>query len=683
MTSGRKKISKGQDSGIFKSTRSMRDEAEKKLAESPDGIPELKKQTPEELIHELQVHQIELETQAEELRGAHIALEESRDHYLDLYDFAPLGYLTLTDKALIARINITMAGLLGIERKKLTGSRFRQHIVPEDLHIWDDFFMGLLNSEKKLSATLMVRRHDGSSFPARMEGVRFTGTGDGTATIRVAVSDITDIRQAERARRESEYLLKTVIELLPVGVLILNAQGEVISKNPEADRIWGGAHVVGTGLSSDYKGWRLEDGVRIEARDWAGARAIEKGKITLDEQIEIACPGDIHKIVLNSALPIRGSDGGITGAVVVIQDITEGKMAEEQIRWLASFPELNPNPVIELDAGGIVTFANTSTRTILKDLRLPDDPGLFVPHDREEILRLLQEGSKSQIYREIMLGNETFGEDISLDNGLQVVRIYARNITWRKRSEDLLKSEAVKLARLSDAFQNANRKLNLLSSITRHDINNQLLVLNTFLELLSKNSSESVNVEYIDHLMQASTRITDMIRFMKIYEDVGVRAPVCFDCRNLVETATHGQSEVVQLKNDLPSGREVMADPLISRVFFNLVDNAVRYGEKITTIRFSGGELDGDYLIVCEDDGIGIPADQKEKIFERGYGRNTGLGLFLSREIAAITGITIQETGKPGQGARFEIRVPKGMWHIAAKGKKRVKPADEDQGSPS
>jgi signal transduction histidine kinase len=89
------------------------------------------------------------------------------------------------------------------------------------------------------------------------------------------------------------------------------------------------------------------------------------------------------------------------------------------------------------------------------------------------------------------------------------------------------------------------------------------------------------------------------------------------------------------------------------------MDNAVRYGGKITTIRLSAETRNGDAVIVCEDDGIGIPDEEKEKIFERGYGKNTGLGLFLTREILGITGITVRERGEPGKGARFEITVPK------------------------
>ncbi len=94
------------------------------------------------------------------------------------------------------------------------------------------------------------------------------------------------------------------------------------------------------------------------------------------------------------------------------------------------------------------------------------------------------------------------------------------------------------------------------------------------------------------------------------------------------------------------------------------MDNAVRYGGKITTIRFSAEERDGYHVMVCEDDGDGVVAREKERIFNRGVGKNTGLGLALSRDILDITGIIIKETGEPGKGARFEMTVPKGAYRI-------------------
>ena len=116
---------------------------------------------------------------------------------------------------------------------------------------------------------------------------------------------------------------------------------------------------------------------------------------------------------------------------------------------------------------------------------------------------------------------------------------------------------------------------------------------------------------------------------------------------------------VVTLDADL-DGLEIFADLLLERVFFNLVENGIRHGGDVTRIRLWYVETGGEVVLTYQDDGVGIPMAQKEQIFERGYGSNTGLGLFLIREILSITGLSIRETGVPGEGARFEILVPKG-----------------------
>jgi len=158
-----------------------------------------------------------------------------------------------------------------------------------------------------------------------------------------------------------------------------------------------------------------------------------------------------------------------------------------------------------------------------------------------------------------------------------------------------------------------------------------------------------------------------LIRFTREYEEIGVNAHIWQDCRTLVDTAAkQALLKQVIVNNILPTGVEVYADPLIVKVFYNLMDNAVRYGGNITTIRFFVHGSRNDHLIVCEDDGEGIPIEEKEKIFERGFGKNTGLGLALSREILDITDITIRETRVPGKGARFEITVPKGKWRYGS-----------------
>jgi signal transduction histidine kinase len=218
--------------------------------------------------------------------------------------------------------------------------------------------------------------------------------------------------------------------------------------------------------------------------------------------------------------------------------------------------------------------------------------------------------------------------------------------------------------RAEEALRQANRKLNLLSGITRHDLKNQLLTLNGFLEISKKYPGDAAKMlEFIAKERKVVKTMERQIAFTKEYEAIGVNAPVWQDCRTLIETAAKQVlTGTITVKNDMPAGSEVFADPLIVKVCYNLMDNAVRHGGKITTLRFFGEERDGDHIIVCEDDGAGIPAEEKEQVFERGFGKNTGMGLFLSAEILSITGITIRETGEPGKGARFEITVPKGVW---------------------
>ncbi len=231
-----------------------------------------------------------------------------------------------------------------------------------------------------------------------------------------------------------------------------------------------------------------------------------------------------------------------------------------------------------------------------------------------------------------------------------------------------LQSEVSSRVLADDALYQANKKLTLLSSITRHDINNQLLALNGLLVLLHRKAPDPILEDFFTRIEKASSRISAMIKFTEKYEQIGVNAPVWQDCRTLIDTAAK-QAPIgkVTVENNLLPGTEVFADPLIVKVFYNLMDNAVRYGGKITTIQFSAEGRGDDKVIVCEDDGIGILAEEKEKIFNPGFGKNTGLGLALSREVFNLTGITIVETGEPGKGARFEMMVPKGMWRMAGK----------------
>ena len=137
------------------------------------------------------MHQIELEIQNEALRESQLALEHSRDQYLDLYDFAPVGYLTLDKRTMITAVNLTGASLLGADRHKLIGILFPKFITPDHIGKWGAWYKRAMGSPEKAACELDLVRSDGGLIRVRLEGIRSEYDPAGRV-LRIALSDITD-----------------------------------------------------------------------------------------------------------------------------------------------------------------------------------------------------------------------------------------------------------------------------------------------------------------------------------------------------------------------------------------------------------------------------------------------------------------------------------------------------------
>jgi PAS domain S-box-containing protein len=211
-----------------------------------------------------------------------------------------------------------------------------------------------------------------------------------------------------------------------------------------------------------------------------------------------------------------------------------------------------------------------------------------------------------------------------------------------------------------DALRESNRKLALLSGITRHDLLNQVMVLRGHLSFASEDARDPVLLDRLGKCDAVAGLIQQQVEFTRDYQDLGQQSPAWLNVCSIVvgEAASFG-AHPVAIRADTGCA-EVYADPLFSRVVYNLIDNAIRHGGGVTEITFSVRRDNGSTILSCEDDGQGVLPEEKEGLFRWGVGRNTGHGLFLSREILAITGIDLAETGAPGGGARFDMRIPDG-----------------------
>jgi len=235
----------------------------------------------------------------------------------------------------------------------------------------------------------------------------------------------------------------------------------------------------------------------------------------------------------------------------------------------------------------------------------------------------------------------------------RIIQCNIRDITERSRAED--------------ALALASRKLNLMSGITRHDILNQLTVLSGSLELALGTVTNPEGIAHIKRAQKAAVTIQRQIAFTREYEDLGVKTPVWQEVSAIVRSAL-SQMAATAITYEIPDDHlEVYADPLLVKVFYNLFDNTRQHGGAVTRISISHRRSDTGLIITIADNGTGISQKDKQHLFERGFGKHTGLGLFLSKEILSITGITIRENGMPGEGARFEITVPEGSFRFAEK----------------
>jgi signal transduction histidine kinase len=213
-------------------------------------------------------------------------------------------------------------------------------------------------------------------------------------------------------------------------------------------------------------------------------------------------------------------------------------------------------------------------------------------------------------------------------------------------------------------LETMNEKLRVVGGLTRHDVLNKLSAITGNIYLNKKKSANHPDVlRSYEDMESACEQIVRIFDFAKDYEMLGVEELTYIDVEDTVQKA-------VSLFSDLKGagvanecyGLTVLADSLLRQLFYNLIDNSLKHGEKVTQIRIHYEKTEGDHLrMVYEDDGVGIPQTVRPELFHEDYttGKGSGYGLYLIRRIMEVYGWTIQETGTPSKGAQFTITIPK------------------------
>jgi PAS domain S-box-containing protein len=475
--------------------------------------------------------------------------------------------------------------------------------------------------------------------------------------------DNTIRKQIEHELRESTDLLTGILQASPVGVYRMDPSGHISFINDTFTQI--------TGIPLDT----------IRGRYWADILPGQERNRILGELAEVIrdrrkSSAEVRYIhpdgtpywLFGQTVPINDKEGNLSGWVGTITDITGQKLIEDALKeseeQYRALTENTPDILFSTDMTGILTYVSPQVgkygfipeevvgRTLQTFIH-PADIARVEDNLNQALKKSAQFVSQFRILDK--WGNIKWFEEKSslrLDLSGRPIGIYGilRDVTERKRVED--------------AIDIANKKLNLLNQITRHDILNTITGLLGCVDMAKATHSSEEKEQLLNDIRDLTRVIQRHITFTREYQEVGIHLPQWQNVNDIINKV---------LQNFVKSGitfrsefekTEIYADPLLEKVFYNLVDNAIRYGSTITIISIYPNISDRGFSLVFEDNGVGVEPGQKSEIFKRGVGKNTGMGLFLTAEILAITGISIEENGIFGKGARFELRIPNGTWRL-------------------
>jgi len=227
------------------------------------------------------------------------------------------------------------------------------------------------------------------------------------------------------------------------------------------------------------------------------------------------------------------------------------------------------------------------------------------------------------------------------------------DMTDQKTAEAQLREDHAKL-------QVANEKLQVVGSLTRHDVKNKHSVINGNIYLIKKKLGDNPSlVKYLDNIEAAVKAAERIFQFSALYEKIGVEQPSSIDVAESFNQAIELHSEKASITTvNKCRGLRVIADSMLGQLFYNLIDNSLKHGKKVTKIKLTFEKNDDGIHLFYEDNGIGVPKENKEKIFTEGFTTGgSGLGLKLVRKMVEAYGWTIKENGAPGKGARFDITI--------------------------
>jgi PAS domain S-box-containing protein len=661
------------------------------------------------LIHELQVHQIELEMQNEELRKSQAELEESRTKYSDLYDFAPVGYFTFDKHGLILEANLAAATQLGVERSRFINKPFRAYIVTEDREIFDTHLQEVFKGDARETCEVRLKKIDGSEIYVKLESIA-ANDFKGNPLCRTSVSDITESKKIENVltflsqcgAKPGEDFFQSLARYLAENL----GMDYVCIDWLEGDSLTARTVVV-------YSDGKFEDNVSYNLHDTpcgevvgktvccfpSGVRHLFTRDAVLQDMMAESYVGvtlwghlgrPIGLIAVIGRKPLKNSklaESILRLVAVRAADELERKQAEEVLRHSEEHFRLMTENALDiitiLEADGAIRYESTSIKQVLgykrEDLIGKHYSEFIHPDDLPDVMKIFNQLIKEPGFILFLQARcrhkdgswrilEIMGNNLIDNPAVKGIVFNSRDITKRKQAEEELKQ-------LSDELKRSNKDLQQFASAASHDLQEPLRGIEGFIKLLEKRYKGKLDEkadEFIDYVLTDVNRMQMLIKDLLEYSRVSAKGKVVSpaNCSVVLEQALSNlraaidKSGAVVTYDLLPT---VMGDDAqLSRLFQNLVGNAIKFRSKEPlNIRISAHREGDEWIFSIRDNGIGIHPEQAERIFvifQRLHSKQeypgTGLGLALCKRIVERHGGRIWVESEHGKGSGFFFALP-------------------------
>jgi PAS domain S-box-containing protein len=578
--------------------------------------------------------------------------------------------ITITDlDGNIVECNQATADLHGGQSKEdLTGKNALEFIAKKDHEKAIQNLKKTIEQGSVKTVEYPLLTEDGREFPGEWSASVVRDASGKPEYVVAITRDITERKKAEQTLRVSLDRYRSFIEVTGELEWTTNANGEVVEDVPSFREFAGLTY-------EEVKGWGWSkalhpDDLERTTRIWKEANAT---KSKYEVEYRLRRHDGVYRYFIARSVPVLNEDGSIREWVGTCIDNTERKKAEEKLKE----SEKKFKSIFEGARDGILAADAKTKKFVLANPRILEITG----YSEKELLRLGVEDI--HLKKDLPYAIDAFAKmlqrKIEIGRDIPVLRkdrnvIYCdinsyllevgetkllvglfRDVTERKNAEERLKE-------MNKRLEATNEKLHVVGSLTRHDVRNKLSAVTGNAYLLRRKLAEDPKALEQLNDMEAAVRLVERIfEFAGTYEKLGVEQLISIDVGEAVDGAVSLFSDLkgVKIVNEC-GGLTVLADSLLSQLFYNLIDNSLKYGEKIRQIRVNYKTSGMDQLeLVYEDDGVGIPDNMRSNLFKEGFtsGKGTGYGLFMIKRICEVYGWTLRETGKQGKGAKFTITI--------------------------